>query len=344
MPSAARLQWARFRIGAVVFAALLILGVQLVLLTGGTLFQSYTRLNVYMPDSAGLDREASVRLNGIPIGTVEHVDLSRLPDPNRTIAAGLKIDSRYISQIPVDSVASLSAENVIGDKYLDIAQGRSRAHVAPGATIPFVPEPDVLKRLDLTEFEARLRNIDLLLADVQAGKDTVGEFFVGDRLYRQTVNGVADLEKAIDVATSSQRAFGRLLYSEETYAGIRASVRRLDERIAAVQKGRYLRDSAQYDRIQARVAGVRRSLADLNAGKGRWGEWLGADAANARWVRTLDGLIRNIDEFNAGEGSLGGLFVNPQPYDSMTGASRELAATLSEFRKDPGKFVRIEIF
>ncbi len=348
MPSAARLRWAKFRIVAVTFVALLVLGVLLTLLAGGKMFRSYSHLHVYMPDSAGLGPKSSVYLNGIPIGTVESVGFSNLKDPERTIVAELKIGSTYVSQIPVDSVASLTAQNVVGDKYLDITKGRSPAHVRPGDTVPFAPPTDVIKRLDLAQFEARLRAIDLLLADIQAGESTVGKFFVGDELYQETVAAIGNLEHAIDAAAGSQTTFGRLLYSAEDYNSIRQSVRRLDAQIAAVERGegygRYLRDSSQYDEIRERLARVRQSVADLNAGKGSLGRFLTEDAAYTRWLRVIDGLIRNIDELNRGEGSMGTLFVSAQPYESITGSSRDLAKSLSAFREDPQSFVRITIF
>ena len=207
-----------------------------------------------MPDSAGLGPHASVRLNGIPIGKVESVGFSNLKEPERAIVAELKIDSAFVSQIPVDSVASLTAENAVGDKYVDITKGRSRAQVQPGGAVPFAPPSEVMKRLDLAEFEARLRSIDLLLADIQAGQSTIGKFFVGDQLYRETVAAIGNLEKAVDSAAGSQTTFGRLLYSADDYNGIRQSVRRLDAQIAAIQRGegygRYLRDSSQYDELR----------------------------------------------------------------------------------------------
>ena len=343
MPSAARVRWAKFRIAAVAFVALLILGVLLALLTGGTVFRTYSRLYIYMPDAAGLGPQASVRLNGIPIGAVESVGFSGLKEPERQIAAQLKIDSAHVSQIPVDSVASLTAENAVGDKYVDITRGSSRVHMQAGGTVPFAPPTDVMKRLDLAEFEARLRAIDLLLADIQAGESTIGKFFVGDQLYRETVSAIGNLEKAINSATGTQRTFGRLLYSAEAHDSILKSVRRLDAQLAAVQRGegygRYLRDSSQYDEIRGRIAGVRRSVANINAGK-----FFAEDTAYNNWVRTINGLIRNIDEFNGGEGSMGTLFVSAHPYESITGSSRELAKSLSAFREDPQSFVRITIF
>lgn len=344
MPSAARLRWARFRIAVVAFSALLILGVLLSLLAGGKLFRNYASLYVYMPDSAGLAPKASVRLNGIPIGEVERVEFSGAKEPERTILVELRAETRYLPEIPIDSTASLSAENVIGDKFLDITKGRSRTHVPPGATIPFTPEPDVMKRLDLAEFEARMRAIDQMLADIQAGKTTAGQLFAGDRIYRDTVAAIANLEHAVESAASSQRAFGRLLYTEEALTRVRAGVLELDRRIAAAGRASYLRDTAQYDRLHARLAGLRKSVANLNAGQGRWGAFLASDAAYNGWVRSLGGLVRGIDEFNAGEGRLGPFFVSAQPYESLAGSSRELAATLAEFREDPGKFVRISIF
>src|SRR5512143_3896893 len=52
---------------------------------------------------------------------------------------------------------------------------------------PTEPAPDVLKRIDLAEFESRMRKIDALLAGIEEGKGRVGQLVKGDQLYRDTL-------------------------------------------------------------------------------------------------------------------------------------------------------------
>jgi hypothetical protein len=50
-------------------------------------------------------------------------------------------------------------------------------------------------------------------------------------------------------------------------------------------------------------------------------------------------MTRQVDDMNVGP-----LFAAPQSYESWTGAAREFAETLREFRQDPRKFMRLRMF
>ena len=221
MPSTARIRWAKFRISAVSFVALLILGVLVALLTGGNLFQNWVILYTYMPDAAGLGLKSPVRLNGIPVGLVTDVRLSNLPDPNKVIRVAMRIEYGFLSQIPRDSMGAITSENVVGEKYLDLTRGQSPQLARSGDTLPFQPAPDVLKALDLAQFESRLRAIDTLLAEIQQGKTGFGKLVMGEDLYWDTVRSLGTLQRALDVAIGPQRALGQFLYSTDLYNRVR---------------------------------------------------------------------------------------------------------------------------
>jgi len=56
----------------------------------------------------------------------------------------LQVAEKWFDAIPVDSVAAVSAENVLGTKYINIKKGRTVATIQPGAEI---------KSLDTREFD-----------------------------------------------------------------------------------------------------------------------------------------------------------------------------------------------
>ena len=39
----------------------------------------------------------------------------------------MKVQEKYLQQIPVDSVAGISAANLLGDKFINITKGTRRA-------------------------------------------------------------------------------------------------------------------------------------------------------------------------------------------------------------------------
>ena len=54
-------------------------------------------------------------------------------------------------------------------------------------------------------------------------------------------------------------------------------------------------------------------------------------------------LSTAIDKLNAGQGTLGQLFVNAQLYDSLNGATREAQTLLKDIRANPKKFLRVKL-
>ncbi len=344
MPSPQKLRWAKLRIFVVAVSALSVLSVLTYLLSGGTWLKAKAYLTTYIPDSTGLEPGADVLLNGVKIGRVESVQLTRLQDRNRIVEVRLKIEEVFLPYIPEDSVTTIDSANLLGDEYININMGRSPQPVRAGGQLRFPPPSNLMQNIDLRQFEAQLRTIDQIIQDIQAGKGPLGQFVMSDDLYRQFLDGVDKVEKELRAATGSQSQLGQVLYNATMHDNLSASLRQLDDRLAQLQANRLLRDTTQYDQIRDQIAQVRRTLADLNAGKGAGGEFLKSDAAYVEWNRRLAAWIENVDALNSGEGSMGQMLSNAQTYESLNGALRDLQSTMKEFREDPQKFLRLKVF
>jgi phospholipid/cholesterol/gamma-HCH transport system substrate-binding protein len=344
MPSPQKLRWAKLRIFVVAVSALSVLSVLTYLLSGGTWLKAKAYLTTYIPDSTGLEPGADVLLNGVKIGRVESVQLTRLQDRNRIVEVRLKIEEVFLPYIPEDSVTTIDSANLLGDEYININMGRSPQPVRAGGQLRFPPPSNLMQNIDLRQFEAQLRTIDQIIQDIQAGKGPLGQFVMSDDLYRQFLDGVDKVEKELRAATGSQSQLGQVLYNATMHDNLSASLRQLDDRLAQLQANRLLRDTTQYDQIRDQIAQVRRTLADLNAGKGAGGAFLKSDAAYVEWNRRLAAWIENVDALNSGEGSMGQMLSNAQTYESLNGALRDLQSTMKEFREDPQKFLRLKIF
>lgn len=344
MPSAQRVQWAKIRIAVVAISAFSILAVLVYLLSGGTWLKPKAFLVTYIPDASGLSENSSVELNGVEIGTVDSLRLTKSKDLNRVVEARLKIQEDFLASIPSDSVTSIDSETMLGDKYIEIVMGKSPEHVRAGGELKFQPPANLLKSIDMEQFGVQLRAIDQVIRDIQEGKTGLGEFVTTDQMYTAVLTQIEGLEHALRSATDTHSRIGRFLYSAAIYNDIRTPLRELDERLARMQASPYLRDSAQYTQIRDRLAQIRRSLADLNSGHGAAGGLLSSDAAYREWNRRLSGWIESLDALNYGEGALGRMIANSQSYESLDGALRSLRNTLKDFRENPGKFLRIKFF
>ncbi len=344
MPSPQRIQWAKFRIAVVAVSAIAVLAVLIFLLGGSTWLKPKIYLTTYIPDSTGLEQGADVQLNGVLIGKVESVQLTRSADPNRVVEVRIKIAEEFRRDIPEDSLTDVDSANFLGDKFINIAMGNSPQPVRPGGELKLRPPSTLMQNIDLAQFDTQLKAIDQIIQDIQAGKGPLGQFVVSDALYQQFLDGAIQVEKKIRAATGTQSQLGQALHSTTLHDNLRQNLRQLDDRLAQLQASPLMRDTAQYDDLRDQMAKLRSSLADLNAGKGAGGEFLTSDAAYVEWNHRLAGWIQSLDALSAGEGAMGQMLANAETYESLNGALRQVRNNLKEFREHPQKFLRFKVF
>jgi phospholipid/cholesterol/gamma-HCH transport system substrate-binding protein len=331
-----------------------ILAVLISLLTGTRkFFARSATIHTFVSDSAAMGVGAPVRLNGIVIGDVTDIELSGLNDPRRVVRIDLSVAYDWLSSIPVDSEAAISAENVLGTKFINIKMGKSSTAIEDGGELP---------AMDTTEFDevvqsgydvmvaarALVKRIDAMVTDIEAGKGSIGRFLVDEEFYNKLTATVAETQKVTAAINTGQGTVGRLLYDEGLYNDIRTSVHRVDELLTEVQQGqgtagKFLRDPALYDDARNTVAELRRLVEDLNAGKGTAGKLLKDEEFHRQLQSTLAKLDDTMEKINTGQGTLGQLLVNPNLYESLDGVSRELRGLLQDFRANPKKFLRIKL-
>jgi len=326
--------WAKFRVTVVTLSALAILSVLLILLSGGTLFQPKVTLYLYVPDATGLATGADVRVDGIDVGRAASVGISGSTVPDRAVRVILSIQSGRLSTISSDSTAELTADNLVGDKFVDITSGLSSTHIAAGGEIRYKGSPDLMKSLDLEQFQQQLRIVDATLRDMEDGRGPIGEFVRGDKMYTDVVRRMGVLQNDLRAAAKTTGALGSVLYTDRLYHQVDDPLVELDHTLARIQSSPWMRDTGQYQQLLDAARGLRKSVADTGAG-----QLFQSDDLYADWTRRLGALMRTVDEFNAGTGFSSSLW-----YDNLTGVSREMGATLRDFHEHPDKYLKVKVF
>jgi phospholipid/cholesterol/gamma-HCH transport system substrate-binding protein len=354
MASQKRVRWAELRVGIVSTIAMIIVAVLIVLLTSqSNFFQGNFTLRTYMLDSAGMASNAGVKLNGIPVGNISRIVLSGSHDPKRTVEIAMKIQDRFLDQIPDDSTASINSSNLLGDKYVNIVKGTHPKHVERGGEIASQATQDIPEILGqasalLGQFQTILGKVDSLLTVVDSGQGNLGKLIRDDTLYDRLNATVGEVEQLVKDVKNSNGTISHLLYDDGLYNDIRRPIQRLDDMLAQVQQakgtaGKLLYDPALYDEARASITEAKRMLDELNAGRGTAGKLLKDDEIYRQITGITQRLNTAIDKITAGQGTIGQLVVNPQLYDSMTGVTRELTSLLVDIHKDPKKFLRIKL-
>ena len=339
MPSVERVQWAKFRVAAVAVSALMILGTLVYLLTGGTLFEAKSTIYLYMPDAVGLLAGAPVRVSGFGVGKVESVRLTGSNIPDRVVRVTMSVDRDRLQNIPDDSTAQASSDNPVGDKFVDIDAGHSPNHIKPGGELLYKASPDLMKRLDIAQFEQRLREMDALISDIEAGRSPFGKFVQGEEVYVSIRRRLAELQSGIRAAAKTTGQIGNVIYTDALYRQFVEPLRGLDLSLAKIQSGQgplgqFLRDDAQYAQLRGAVNDLRFAMQGLHGAP-----WLTSDAQYTAWNQGIQSMIRTVDEFAASP-----MLTTTATYDNLNGLAKELGTQMKEFRENPRKFLRFKLF
>jgi phospholipid/cholesterol/gamma-HCH transport system substrate-binding protein len=339
MPSARQIRWAKFRVLTVCVAAVVILSILAYLLTGGSLLTQRATMYLYIPDATGLGPGAPVRVDGIGVGKVRSVSLSGSSQPDRIVKVTMTVERDRLASIPDDSTAQLASETMIGDKFVDISSGASRHFASAGGEVVFKGSPDLLKTLDLSQFEQQLKVVSALLDDIEEGRSDLGQFVMGEQMYSDLRKRFAQIQSGVRAAASTTGQVGRELHTDLLYRQISQPLVDLDRSLARLQSGQgsagqFLRDSAQYQKLRSDIEDLRRSIADL-----RTAPFMRSDDLYTDWNRRVQALIDGVDAFNRGPG-----MTTTQAYDNLNGFARQLQDGLRDFRQNPRKFMRLKVF
>jgi phospholipid/cholesterol/gamma-HCH transport system substrate-binding protein len=342
------------KVGVLGLGAFLILAVLIFLLTSTKgFFQKTALLHTFMDDASGMSEGTPVRLNGFTIGSLDKIQLTKSTDPKRSVEFIMKVQEKFLQQIPVDSVAGISAANLLGDKFLNITKGRDAQTVKDGAELKSLQSQDIPELMAqsanlLQTFQTIVNRLDALLAGVEQGKGNIGKLLKDEELYDR-LNGIAtEGQNLLSDVRKGQGTISKLIYDDALYQEIRSPIRRVDALLADLQAGngsagKLLKDPGLYDEAKASLGEIRGLLADLNAGKGSAGKLLKDDALHKRLEELVAKFNTTIDKINSGQGTLGQLVVNPQLYDSLNGATREFQSLAKDMRANPKKFLTIRL-
>lgn len=362
MATKEKVSWSQLKVGILGLVALFFIVLLIFLLTGNmNWFQRKAPLHVYVSDAAGLGSGAPVRINGIEAGKVNNVSLSGDRNPQKVIKVDFEVDSDMLKQIPVDSIASISSDNLLGSsKFLEINKGSKPDTIQEG---------DTIKAADTRQFDALVQQgynvldsmqvilgkVQDIVGQVEVGKGTIGKLLVDETLYNSLQATVNQVQLLTTTLNSKSGTIGHLINDNALYDQIQGVINRLDSITQGLQQGQgtaglFLKDPKMYNDLDAAVTQLHGILNDLNAGKGTAGELLKSDKIANQLSATLekvdvslDKIDVTIDKVNSGQGTIGQLLVNPALYDAATGTTRELHELLKDFRANPKKFLSIKL-
>lgn len=331
------------RVAAVIFSAIAISAVLCYLLTGaGTkLFSPHTTLTTLVPDAAGVFPGSEVRLSGIPIGNVTRVGVSGYSDALRIVRIEMKVDAQFLKNIPKDSKAVITEDNLLGGQFVSIEEGRDPLPIEENALLAGVPLQQAVDQADLIRsLQDKLRQTDELVTQLSTPATPMGAFVLGSKEYDEVLTRIAAFEKGLHASLSSDSSLGQALFSEKMYDEIAGQAAGVDKLLVSIQKGegaagRLFAGEEQYRDLLKQLRQLHRSLADINAGKTGL---LHDDAAWKQLQTMLADTDRLIVAFQKNKS------VNDRRlYDSLNQTLLSIKSQLADFGGDPKSYLRLDL-
>ncbi|HMI90276.1 MAG TPA: MlaD family protein [Polyangiales bacterium] len=300
------------------------------------LFEGKSTLYVHFADISGLVPGAPVRLAGLDVGTVQHIEFP--DDPNKTEAeVTLSVKSKYMPRIRHDSVAFVDSKGLLGDKIINISLGSPKsAAMADGGTLRTKQAPS-LDHLATQVGEAVEGITKLTYTADTAIKQLSNEQMRKDisRISGSIANILEEVEGGEGLAHGllydpklTQALLDTIGDARATMGGLRAAIERVDRTVAAVENGDGMAHELLYGEQGKQTMAKLRETADTIAaivGAVRDGDGLlhglVYEPENAKALSELSQAATRINQVmgdvQKGRGTLGGLAVDPSVYEDL---------------------------
>lgn len=343
MPRTRSLAWSELKIGmlavfAIVMAAVLVFAVGG---AGGFFWQRYP-LKVRFPNIASVKSGTPVRLSGIEVGSVTEVQLA-----GAGAEAWFQVSKQVRPLITDRSLAVIGAISMLGEGAVDITAGPGGTPIPDWGYVPSGTNPGSLAALQ-DAAGSSLAETNKLIADLRAGKGSLGKLITDDAVYQDLDKLVRAAERVTTAVESGRGSVGRLMRDPAVYNELAAATGNLNEITRRLKAGEgslgaLLNDPALAKSITAASANVESVTGRLARGEGTAGKLLTDDALFTR----LDGIGRRLDDLamrlQSGQGTAGRLLQDAALYENMNTAVAELRGLLSDIRKDPKRYLNVKV-
>ena len=343
MPRTRSLAWSELKIGIATVGALVMAGALVFAVggAGGFFWQRYP-LKTHFQNIATVKSGTPVRVAGIEVGVVTDVRFA-----GDGAEAWFEVSNEVQPLITDKSLAVIGAISVLGEGAIDITPAPAGRPIPEWGFVPSGVAPETIAALS----SAAGRGLDettKLIADVRAGKGTMGRLFTDDAAYGDMEALMASATRVAEAVQRGRGSVGRLVNDPKVYNELVASTSALNAITAKIARGEgslgvLLNDPAFAKSATTAAASVQNLVARLARGEGTAGKLLTDEALFTRLNTTATRLDDLTARLQSGQGTAGMLLQDRQLYENMSAAVTELRGLVSDIRKDPKKYLNVKV-
>jgi phospholipid/cholesterol/gamma-HCH transport system substrate-binding protein len=353
-----QLTWTELRVGLFVLVGLLVLAAGIFYVTGSKFLGPKYQLTTYLPEVSGLTNGAPVRVDGVEVGNVESIRLlprtpGKAPQKNKNIEVVMRVDKQFKDDILTDSTASLVTEGLLGNRYVNITRGFTGTPLTDKGVIPGAEEKamkEVVERSAevLGNLNALSDEVRDLIEGVKEGKGSLGKLLTDEQAYNHLNSLLARGDTLVGNVQAGQGTLGKLVTSDEMYTKVNSGLDHVNVILADVRAqkgtiGKLMYDPSLYDQAKQALTNGNATLDDVRAGQGTLGKLVTDDTLYTKMRDTSSNLATATAKLNETTNTAGKLFSDPKLYENLTGVTGDMRLLISDFRKNPKKFLHIKI-
>jgi len=342
MPRTRSIAWSELKIGVVGIVALVLVVIIVVSVggQGGFPWQRYS-LKARFHDVNGLKTGAVVRLNGKEVGKVTSVEFA-----GSEIEVVFQVSTSVRHLITTESEATMGSLSLLGEPIIDL---RASEQGTPLPEWSYVRATQRTAFGDLTTNASQtLEEAGRVLADVRAGRGSVGKLFTDQALYEELRQFATSAAVVAGYLRDGRGTLGSLAKDPAAYNELRASLEQLHTITQKIDTGegplaRLLNDQTMAQSLSDTTQHFNEIGRRLNRGEGTAGKLLTDEQLYNRLTDVANRLQNLVSGVEAGQGTAGQLLKDQQLYENMNKAAGELRALIAEIRKDPKKYLNVKV-
>ncbi len=223
-----------FKVGIFVVLALAIL-IGMVIKAGDFYFRPGYTVRLIFDSVSGIDRGSEIRLAGVPVGEVKHVQIERDASGNTQVVITAFITKGVI--LEEDAWLRVVSTGFLGDKYIEVMPGSKNAKsVADGGTLVGKKYSGVDDLFDsghrlIDKMQFTMDNINEVVSDAQFKASLKGTFSNTDKVSKNLIETSEDLKETIKSARivmerlkNGEGTVGKLLMDDKIAKDLEAFV------------------------------------------------------------------------------------------------------------------------
>jgi phospholipid/cholesterol/gamma-HCH transport system substrate-binding protein len=345
--------WTELRVGILVLTSFALLALAIFYISGqsGFFVPKYT-ITAYFQNANNLKTGAEVSLEGVTIGNVSRVAVSKQADPLKAVEADLRLDVTYQNIIRSDSRVSISTIGLLGDSKVDITRGTEAGDViADGGTLQGSEEGDIRRIVQgandiVANFQVLSEDFKKITDRIDKGEGTLGKFLTDTSIYDNANAATKELNTLVRDARTGPGTMGRLISDDQLYQKVMQIGERVDTLVLKIDSGsgtfgKFVNDPSLYNRFDELAAKFQVITDRIDRGEGTLGKLSKDETLYNDFRSGVSKFNTLVDSIQSGEGTIGKFMKDPSLFNNVNQVTSELEKLMYDFRQNPRKFLTV---